>query len=88
MLTDRFCRRCLLLQSGRRDTLEQIKHYIGKIPAAERTDEAEYAARLAVCTDCDHLVGGSCMKCGCYVELRAAYRLQHCPLPASRGRAW
>ena len=37
------------------------------------------AARLACCKACDALNAGTCMQCGCYVEMRAARLDMHCP---------
>ena len=49
------------------------------IPDGERADEALYRERLDACRKCDRLLSGVCMKCGCYVEFRAAYRRMKCP---------
>ena len=43
------------------------------------TPDAAYAARLACCKACDALNAGTCMQCGCYVEMRAARLDMHCP---------
>ena len=75
----RFCRRCLLAKAGETDLAELIKQRIEVIPAAQRTADDEYAKRLAICEACEHLNRGTCTKCGCYVELRAAKSAQHCP---------
>lgn len=79
MSDKRICRRCLLEESGRADIAGDIKQRIGRIPENEKTGETEYAKRLAVCGECEHLIDGCCMKCGCYPELRAAYAGQKCP---------
>jgi len=57
-----------------------------KIPPEQRTDDAAYRARLASCKECDQLLSGVCMKCGCYVELRAAFAAQKCP--NAKDRKW
>ena len=49
------------------------------LPAKKRTPDAAYAARLACCKACDALNAGTCMQCGCYVEMRAARLDMHCP---------
>ena len=38
-----------------------------------------YAQRLAICEECDRLNQGTCLACGCFVELRAAARKAACP---------
>ena len=55
------------------------------MPAAKRTPDADYERRLAACKECRHLENGTCMQCGCYVEMRAARTDMHCPL---RGGPW
>ena len=79
MSGERFCRRCFLIESGREDTLKSIKEHIKKIPPREKSGGEEYNRRLAVCSGCESLVGGVCLKCGCYPEFRAAFIRQKCP---------
>ena len=73
------CKRCLLLESAQEDTLKAIQEHIEKIPDRMRADEALYQERLALCKQCEHLLSGMCLKCGCYVEFRAAFSKQNCP---------
>ena len=67
-------------------TLEDIQQHLAKIPAEEKVDEAVYRQRLDSCKQCEYLVSGTCLKCGCYVELRAAFVGQKCP--NVKKRAW
>ena len=80
------CKRCLLLESAEEDTLALIREKITAIPAADKADDTLYQARLAACKTCDHLLSGVCVKCGCYVEFRAAYKRLRCP--NVRDRRW
>lgn len=73
------CRKCLLLQSGREDVLKEIAERIGKIPDGQKTPKEAYAARLSACSECEHLLSGTCLKCGCYPEFRAAFAKNRCP---------
>lgn len=73
------CTRCLLQQAGNSDMAALIKERVAVIPAEEKTPEAEYSRRLNLCLSCEALSGGLCMKCGCYVELRAARKTSRCP---------
>lgn len=75
----RICRRCLIRDFSEADELRSIERLIESVPAEERTSEKIYNARLEACRQCDHLVRGTCMKCGCYVEVRAAGRNGGCP---------
>ena len=75
----RVCRRCLLLESGEGDVYRDVRTHIAKIPPRDRCPEEVYASRLAACRACDDLVGGTCLKCGCYPEFRAAFARNRCP---------
>lgn len=79
------CRQCLL-----RDMLDRAEYERTLERARQllhdrvRTPEAQYEARLALCAACDQLENGTCMRCGCMVEMRAMRRDMHCPPPRSR----
>ena len=79
-ITDwRKCRKCLLRDMDDASEYESIKAYISRIHDKERTPDDIYAARLETCKACDSLLSGTCMKCGCYVEIRAALNGAACP---------
>ena len=61
-----------------------VAEYVAGLDEAVRTPEDVYRARLAVCQDCPELMNGTCRLCGCYVETRAAKRLQGCPMVPPR----
>ena len=42
--------------------------------------EEEYAARTAVCDECDRRSGNRCLECGCRLSLKARGRTFRCPL--------
>lgn len=73
------CKKCLLREAAEEHTFEAVREKLEAIPPADQADEALYQARLAACKTCDHLISGVCMKCGCYVEFRAAYKRLRCP---------
>lgn len=74
------CRRCLLQEmTDENDYYQSVVRYRAALPAKKRTPDAAYAARLACCKACDALNAGTCMQCGCYVEMRAARLGMHCP---------
>ena len=81
------CRRCLLRESGEEDKALEVKECISRIKESEKAADGIYAQRLSLCRECEHLLSGTCMKCGCYVELRAAFRNNHCPLAGTK-RKW
>jgi len=73
------CRRCLLREQSPEDYRKYVETLLVKIPPREKVPENVYTARLDACRACDQLNGGTCMGCGCLVELRAAYAKQTCP---------
>ena len=80
MNDERVCLRCLLIQSGRGDVLEDIKRRIEKLSDSERAQKEIYEPRLNICSKCGFLADGTCLKCGCYPEFRAAFRKNTCPV--------
>lgn len=73
------CKRCLLLDAGNSITHQDIMAQLDMLEPSERTTQAEYDRRLALCKDCDNLISGVCTKCGCYVEYRAGIATKDCP---------
>lgn len=79
------CRQCLL-----RDTLDEAAYRKTVLRVREslsprlRAPDAQYEERLALCTACDQLQNGTCMQCGCLVEMRAMRTDQHCPPPRKK----
>ena len=78
------CKRCLLRESAENDTFEAVSSKIDLLSEAEKAEDDLYRKRLEACRTCDHLISGICMKCGCYVEFRAAFRKMKCPNAADR----
>lgn len=72
------CKKCLLREIAEADRA-MIEKYKMAIKAGDRADEACYEERLALCKACDMLNAGTCLVCGCYVELRAAAAISACP---------
>ena len=73
------CKRCLLREAAQEDTLRDIHGQIEKLSTEDKAEETLYRSRLDACQDCDQLISGVCMKCGCYVEFRAAFKKMKCP---------
>jgi hypothetical protein len=73
------CKRCLLHEAAEEDTLKSIKERIDKLSEKEKAPVELYEKRLSECKSCDNLISGVCMKCGCYVEFRAAFKKNNCP---------
>ena len=73
------CKRCLLREAFPADYEKYVAGLLLKISMESKTPMEAYQQRLAVCQACDQLQNGTCMGCGCLVELRAAYRKEKCP---------
>ncbi len=78
------CKKCLLLEAGNRAAYQSVKDCINDISDELKTDKMLYDRRLALCGACDSLIAGMCLLCGCYVEMRAAYKDKSCPDPNNR----
>ena len=73
------CKRCLLREAFPLDYEKYVSGLLLKIPESAKAPESLYQRRLDVCSACDQLNRGTCMGCGCLVELRAAYKKEKCP---------
>lgn len=60
--------------------MEEVVHFYRRLSPAQRVSEQEYEARLSRCRECRYLQSGTCMQCGCYVEVRGAQRKGTCPM--------
>ena len=74
----KLCKKCLLGESGDDDFYKHVRIVIEDIPEEEKTTQDEYTRRLEICKNCESLISGMCVLCGCYVEVRAAKRNQSC----------
>jgi len=79
--------RCLLFEAGQADMARNVAEYVASLDESVRTPEDIYRTRLSLCQECPELMNGTCRLCGCYVETRAAKRVQGCPMvPPRWGR--
>ena len=76
----RICKRCLLAEIDNEKVLADVRKAIDKLGDDMRVDDNEYNRRLDMCKNCEKLVDGTCLSCGCYVELRAAAKISDCPV--------
>ncbi|MBQ1681706.1 MULTISPECIES: DUF6171 family protein [Agathobacter] len=74
----RFCKKCLMREMAEADAA-MIEKYKEAIRMEDRVDTPVYERRLAECKNCEKLNAGTCMACGCYVELRALSPVSKCP---------
>lgn len=82
-----YCKKCLLIKiTDEKALYELILEQISLMDEDKRASEEEYRRRLTICETCNYLNRGTCVQCGCYVELRAAKRQLRCPcLPPKWG---
>jgi len=78
-MAENICYRCLLAELNNEELLAQVRRAVEKLDADAKVDDDEYNRRLDICRECDDLYQGTCNKCGCYVELRAAAKISDCP---------
>ncbi len=68
-----------MLEAGEKVTYDEIMQYVASIDESEKADEATANKRLNLCKNCDNLISGMCLKCGCYVEVRTRLKNSECP---------
>lgn len=73
------CRRCLEKDVNAQELRAYLDSYVRELPEDIRADADTYRARLTLCEGCPRRVGFTCVMCGCYVQTRAAKRVQRCP---------
>lgn len=73
------CKKCLLLEAGEQKSFAGVKDYLDTIDNSLKVNDDLYKKRLSLCRECNNLISGMCLKCGCYVEIRAALKNKACP---------
>lgn len=73
------CLKCLLKEMDEKAYMDKLYRYIELLDSDVKTADGIYQKRLAACRQCDYLEAGTCLACGCYVELRAAVKKNKCP---------
>lgn len=68
------CLKCLLRELDEEAYMKQLHRYIVQLDPEVKTAQQVYEKRLELCKACDYLEAGTCLACGCYVELRAAVK--------------
>ncbi len=75
------CKLCLVRDmADKADIYEYVKKTRAMLSEKEKASDELYEERLNVCMSCGSLLAGTCAKCGCYVEIRAASASSHCPV--------
>lgn len=73
------CRKCLLREAFPTDYEKYVASMLRRMSETQKAAKEAYDSRLGQCKACDQLSNGTCMGCGCLVELKAAYKNEKCP---------
>ncbi|MCD7957446.1 MAG: DUF6171 family protein [Lachnospiraceae bacterium] len=86
--TQQVCRKCLLRDMPEQEAYANLFHYLENLSPDDRVPDEVYQERLHICQSCEKLLSGTCILCGCYVELRAAMRVRGCPHVPAKWAAY
>ena len=75
----KICTRCLLKDFSREQYEKIVVEGIRALPAEDLVSEEIESVRLGCCRQCDKINQGTCLACGCFVEIRAATKKGRCP---------
>ncbi|MBR6986678.1 MAG: hypothetical protein IKH82_01250 [Clostridiales bacterium] len=75
----KICTRCLLKDFSKEKYEAIVINGLSSLPKEDLVDKAETDRRLSLCRSCDKLNQGTCLSCGCFVEIRAALVKGNCP---------
>lgn len=75
----KICTRCLLKDFSKEQYEAIVINGLSSLPKEDLVDKAESDRRLSICSNCDRLNQGTCLACGCFVEIRAALVKGNCP---------
>lgn len=46
----------------------------------KKVGESNFAERMAICDNCEYRSGSKCLKCGCFLEMKASWASADCPI--------
>ena len=75
----KICTRCLLKDFSREQYEKIVVEGIRALPAEDLVSEEVESVRLGYCRQCEKINQGTCLACGCFVEIRAATKKGRCP---------
>jgi hypothetical protein len=75
----KICTRCLLKDFSKEQYEAIVTNGLASLPKEDLVTNDVASKRLAVCKECDRLNQGTCLACGCFVELRASLKKGSCP---------
>lgn len=75
----KICTRCLLKDFSKEKYEAIVTNGLASLPKEDLVESGIVADRLNICKECDRLNQGTCLACGCFVELRASLKKGRCP---------
>ena len=75
----KICTRCLLKDLSKEQYEAIIVNGLNSLPPEDLVDASVSEKRLCVCRECERLNQGTCLACGCFVEIRASLKKGNCP---------
>lgn len=78
------CPRCFDDPALDGELLKNAVEYAMSLAQEVCVEQEEYERRLGLCQACAWLKNGVCMKCGCFVIVRARRKGKACPLYAAQ----
>ncbi len=75
----KICTRCLLKDFSKEQYEAIIVNGLSSLPEEDLTDKSASDKRLDICRECEKLNQGTCLACGCCVEIRASLKKGKCP---------
>lgn len=75
----KICTRCLLSDFDREKYEKLIGKSLSDLPPEDLAADDVHDMRLDICRECEKLNQGTCLACGCFVEIRAALVRGKCP---------
>jgi len=75
----KICTRCLLADFDKEKYESLIGKSLDDLPPEDIAPDEICRGRLSICRECSKLNQGTCLACGCFVEIRAALVRGKCP---------
>ena len=75
----KICTRCLLKDFSKEQYEAIVINGLSSLPKEDLAGNDITSKRLAVCGNCEKLNQGTCIACGCFVEIRAGLKKGSCP---------
>ena len=63
------------------EVLDYFRKHVGLPPLRKEATKTLYNRRIEICKGCEHLhsLGMNCELCGCFVHVKARFKMFHCP---------